>query len=134
MFQWLLISSRLSTEWYLTSFSVLPPRVAVVQPLCRPLVTCSVTKCSLLKFLKCPQADVDLNILYWLFYLSNQVSAEGIASSLLAIFFKPMGFFSLSLVTRIFSQKYWVLLCSRWKALWASVRFIKEWLFKSIQS
>lgn len=84
----------------MTSFSVLsPPRVAVVQPLCRPLVTCSVTKCSLLQFIKCPQADVDLNIFYFLFHLSNQVSEKCIASSLLAIFFKPMEFLSVNLLT-----------------------------------
>lgn len=80
----------------MTLFSVLsPPSVAVVQPFCRPLVTCSVTKCSLLKFTKYPQADVDLNILYLLFYLSNQVFAK---TSSLAISLKPMGFLSLNLI------------------------------------
>lgn len=62
-------------------------------------MTCSVNKYSLFKFIKCPQADVDLSMMYSLFYTSNQVSANSIASSLLAIFSKPVGFLLLKLVT-----------------------------------
>lgn len=88
----------------MTLFSVLsPPCVAVVQPLHRPSVTCSVTKCSLLKFIKCPQAGVDLNTLYLLFYLSKQVSASS-----LPFFFSSLWDFYLSDHINIFTKIFGV--------------------------